>query len=98
MSVLVMLRQPSNKICLVVCPNQSSSSLPSPAKYTNREKNVTEQFRALVTRLIDIKFTLKDGTPSTFFREITEFKGNVPVEVIGACSPLGIVTGGKTEF
>jgi hypothetical protein len=72
--------------------------LPSPAKYTNREKNVTEQFRALVTRLIDIKFTLKDGTPSTFFREITEFKGKVPVEVIGAYSPLGIVTGGKTEF
>ena len=54
--------------------------------------------RPLVTRLIDIKSTLKDGTPSTFLREITKFKGKVPMDVIGACSPLGIITGGKTEF
>jgi Fe-S cluster biogenesis protein NfuA len=54
--------------------------------------------RPLVTRLINIKSTLKDGTPSTFFREITEFKGKVLVDVIGACSPLGIITGGKIEF
>jgi hypothetical protein len=90
--------QPSNKVCLVVYPNQSSSSSPSPVKYTNREKKVTKQLRHLVTRIIDIKSTLKDGTQSIFFREITEFKGKVPVDVIGACSPLGIITGGKIEF
>ena len=47
---------------------------------------------------MDIKSTLKDGTPSTFFREITEFKCKVLVDVIGARSPLGIITGGKVMF
>ena len=54
--------------------------------------------RPLVTLLTDIKYTLKDGTPSTFLREITEFKGKVPIDVIGACSPLGIIIGGKIVF
>jgi Fe-S cluster biogenesis protein NfuA len=62
------------------------------------KKKVTEQLRHLVTRLIDIKSTLKDGTPNTFFREITEFKGKVSIDVIGACSPLGIIIGGKIEL
>ena len=49
-------------------------------------------------RLTDIKSTLKDGTPGTFFKIILEFKGKFPMDIIGTCSPLGIVTGGKVVF
>ncbi len=54
--------------------------------------------RSFVILLTDIKSTLKVGTPSTFFKVTVEFKGKFPIDVIGACSPLGIVTGGKRVF
>ena len=59
---------------------------------------VTEQWRSLVIRLTDIKSTLKYGTPSTFFKVIVELKGKFPMNVMGACSPLGIATGGNKMF
>ncbi len=54
--------------------------------------------KVLVIRLTDIKSTLKDGTPSTFFKVMVELKGKFPMDVMGACSPLGRATGGKRVF
>ena len=59
---------------------------------------VTEQWRSLVIRLTNIKSTLKDGTPSTFFKVIVELKGKFPMDVMGACSPLGTATAGNRVF
>ena len=49
-------------------------------------------------RLIDIKSTLQDGTPSTFVKETIGLKGKVPIKIIGAWLPFGITTGGKEVF
>jgi len=59
---------PNNIVCHVVYPNQSSSPQPNPAKYTNKEKNITEQFRSLVKRLTNIKSTLNVSTHSTSYK------------------------------
>ena len=59
---------------------------------------VSEQWTSLVIQHTDIKSTLKDGTPSTFFKVIVELKGKFPMDVMGACSPLGIATGGNKVF
>ena len=59
---------------------------------------VTKQRRSLVIRLTDIKSTLNDATPSTFFKVIVELKGKFPMDVMGAYSPLGIETGGNRVF
>lgn len=63
-----------------------------------RRKKVTKQLNPLVILLTNIRSTLKLGTPKTFFNWICEFKDKLPIEVIGAFSPLGNTTGGMEDL
>lgn len=45
----------------------------------------------------DKRSTRKLGTHKTSFKVTEEFKGRVPVKVMGAEAPLGKETGGKCE-
>ena len=87
--------QPSNRVYLVVYPNQLSSLSSILVKYTQKEKKVTKQFKSLVTQLTNMKTTLQDGTPSTFVKETIRLKGKVPIKIIRAWLPFDITAGGK---
>lgn len=58
---------------------------------------MAQQFRAVVTLFIDIKFKRKDGMHKTLSKVIYELNDTVPVEVIGVDEPVGKLTMGIGE-
>ena len=55
---------------------------------------ITQQFKALVNRLADIRFKWNDGTQRTFCNVISLLKLTLPVAVMGAVEPVGKLTSG----
>lgn len=58
-------------------------------------KKQTQQFSDAVRRGTDNKLTLKEGTHKTSVRRKISSKLTVPIDVMGAFSPVGNPTGGR---